>query len=161
MRLVILLIMALVANAECPAHCNCTTRSLSCELCLASYFQFFNVTSGTCACLPDFKLQPGGGGYCCPSTCYKCYFKGCASCLPNAHIIWNPTLNINECVCNAEGHYYLDGSECRCMAFRDPNNYYFDVRLNLCIPCPVNCTCNASGCMSCSPEALRTVVMGP
>jgi hypothetical protein len=116
----------------------------------------YNVTTSDCNCKYGFQKFNGGGDYCCPLTCGKCYYKGCATCAEHAQKYWNETLRFYDCSCE-EKYYELDG-ECVCLSNKDPVGYYYDYSKLSCFKCPYECTCNTSGCVSCKESANRTII---
>ena len=97
--LIIFLILVTIVTSSCPSNCNCTSRTLSCSICLKSYFQIYNVTASDCQCQNGFQKFKGGGDFCCPLTCDKCYSRGCATCSLYATIVWNKDLRYFDCLC--------------------------------------------------------------
>ena len=105
-------------------------------------------------------------------TCYKCGlnctcdYTGCVSCFDGSVYVDYETCVCNEnyeyqspdCLCLDPFEIYTDESgtvTCRCLDYR-LSGYYSNG--DFCAKCPNGCTCNSSGCFSCS-DPLRTYLV--
>lgn len=58
--------------------------------------------------------------------------------------------------CSCQHPYTMRETNCVCMSELENENYYIDLD-GMCSACPNGCKCNASGCVECHPDTMRTV----
>lgn len=112
MTIHLLLFIIHLVQSTCPQTCNCILRTLSCSICVNSFLQKYNATTSTCQCMEGLTHFQGGGDYCCPLTCFKCYNRGCAVCAGITQKYWNETYRFWDCICPK--NYIQNGSTCSC-----------------------------------------------
>lgn len=61
------------------------------------------------------------------------------------------------CVCSTN-YEYRDGN-CQCLSNTQPTRYYESIAKQYCKACPIGCSCDATGCHSCSATVKRTITI--
>jgi hypothetical protein len=64
----------------------------------------------------------------------------------------------NNYSCSCSEPYGIINGTCQCKSVSDTAHYYYDPLYKKCFLCPAGCTCDASGCSNCDPDALRYIV---
>lgn len=158
--LLLFLLVAGVAAEYCPPNCQCTNGTIDCLKCLQAYFRVYHTNTSSCVCMHGFKELTPIGSHCCPANCSVCSdFAGCVACPKKWKVHANYVLWVGICIC--QDNYFHDGSDCMCLSSQLPQSYYEDVAAVVCYSRPEGCTCNESGCASCSPSTYRAVTSGP
>ena len=107
-------------SVTCPADCNCTAVTFSCQVCLEFYYQVYSLESKSCECLPGFLMDVSVLDYCHPYNCKKSSDWGCAVCYSHAHLVFVDNYLFYNCTC--DDNYYLNLTDylCYCNSILHP-----------------------------------------
>lgn len=163
--LIILVLAVLVARATlaagtpapCPEECACNRNgTVGCVECLEGYQRVYKSEAEGCPCSsPDMKQM---GLYCCSANCSVCSEIGdCVSCRSEMQLV-HQLSGVGTCVCRINYFFDLNENLCRCNSVISPTKFYEVQPEDACYPCPDNCTCSVSGCVSCDESTHRSIV---